>query len=110
MQPWTIIQPFSIQQRTTDITRQNLECRGVRVRSHFYDSMTFGCHLLFLGFSTKFWKAYHEIIPKAPGFEERHLIYTLYHYLNHYNLFGSGYYNQCQSILTTLTREVLEDV
>ena len=39
---------------------------------------------------------------KAPGFEERKQLYLLYHYLNHYNLFGSGYYGQCESILRRL--------
>jgi len=58
-------------------------------------------------FGPAFWNAYHDLIPKAPGFEERHLIYTLYHYLNHYNLFGSGYYSQCSSILTRLTKEII---
>jgi fructosamine-3-kinase len=42
------------------------------------------------GFSGSFWAAYHEVIPRAPGFEDRHQLYQLYHYLNHYNLFGSG--------------------
>lgn len=37
-----------------------------------------------------------------PGWEERHQIYTLYHYLNHYNLFGGGYRSQCLSILRNL--------
>ncbi|GMH36315.1 hypothetical protein BSKO_04183 [Bryopsis sp. KO-2023] len=56
------------------------------------------------GFSGAFWKAYHDVIPRAPGFDERKQLYLLYHYLNHYNLFGSGYYGQCESILSSLTR------
>ncbi|GAB4824243.1 hypothetical protein N2152v2_011289 [Parachlorella kessleri] len=55
-------------------------------------------------FGGDFWRAYHEVIPKAPGWDDRHALYTLYHYLNHYNLFGSGYYNQCLSLLQRLTR------
>lgn len=43
------------------------------------------------GFSPAFWSAYHELIPKAPGFKERHDLYTAYHALNHYNLFKGGY-------------------
>ncbi|CAD7703653.1 unnamed protein product [Ostreobium quekettii] len=58
------------------------------------------------GFSAAFWKAYHDIIPRSPGFEERKKIYLLYHYLNHYNLFGSGYYGECQSLLSQLTRKL----
>lgn len=42
------------------------------------------------GFSGDFWRAYHEVIPRAPGWDDRHALYTLYHYLNHYVLFGAG--------------------
>lgn len=38
------------------------------------------------------------------GFDERKDLYTLYHYLNHYNLFGGSYRGQCEAILTKLTR------
>jgi fructosamine-3-kinase len=41
-----------------------------------------------LGFTGDFWRAYHEVIPKAPGFDRRKELYLLYHYLNHTNLFG----------------------
>lgn len=58
------------------------------------------------GFSPAFWEAYHELIPKAPGFEDRKQLYLLYHYLNHYNLFGGGYYNQSYSILEGLTKKL----
>eukprot|EP00181_Compsopogon_caeruleus_P000765 CAMPEP_0184686644 /NCGR_PEP_ID=MMETSP0312-20130426/23398_1 /TAXON_ID=31354 /ORGANISM="Compsopogon coeruleus, Strain SAG 36.94" /LENGTH=331 /DNA_ID=CAMNT_0027141965 /DNA_START=12 /DNA_END=1007 /DNA_ORIENTATION=+ len=57
------------------------------------------------GFGSDFHQAYHDIIPRAPGFEDRHRIYQLYHYLNHYNLFGGGYYNSALSILQSLTNE-----
>lgn len=40
------------------------------------------------GFTGDFWRAYHEVIPKAPGFDRRKELYLLYHYLNHTNLFG----------------------
>lgn len=40
------------------------------------------------------------------GFEERKPLYLLYHFLNHYNLFGSGYYSQCVSLLKTLTKRL----
>lgn len=42
------------------------------------------------GFTGDFWRAYHEVIPKAPGFDKRKDLYLLYHYLNHTNLFGGG--------------------
>jgi Fructosamine kinase len=40
------------------------------------------------------------------GFEERRDLYLLYHYLNHYNLFGSGYYSECKSIMTRLVQKL----
>ncbi|KAF1883942.1 hypothetical protein Lal_00038297 [Lupinus albus] len=40
-----------------------------------------------------------SVIPKQPGFEERRDLYMLYHYLNHYNLFGSGYRSSSMSII-----------
>lgn len=54
------------------------------------------------GLSGDFWRAYHEVVPRADGFDRRHDLYTLYHYLNHYNLFGSGYYGQCETLFTRL--------
>ncbi|KAK9832886.1 hypothetical protein WJX74_000787 [Apatococcus lobatus] len=56
------------------------------------------------GFSQDFYAGYHEVMPKAPGFEARKQIYSLYHYLNHNNLFGGSYYYQCESTLSALTR------
>jgi hypothetical protein len=37
---------------------------------------------LFQGFSGSFWRGYFEIAPKAPLFERRRDLYTLYHILN----------------------------
>jgi len=58
------------------------------------------------GFEKKFWDAYHEVIPKAEGWDDRNDIYTLYHYLNHFNLFGNSYYTQCAQILQRLTMKL----
>ncbi|KAI4356879.1 hypothetical protein L6164_000863 [Bauhinia variegata] len=51
------------------------------------------------GFGGSFYKAYFEVMPKQPGFEKRGDLYMLYHYLNHYNLFGSGYRSSAMSII-----------
>lgn len=40
-----------------------------------------------------------QVMPKQPGFEKRRDLYMLYHYLNHYNLFGSGYRSSAMSII-----------
>lgn len=63
----------------------------------------FGILLMFGGFTSDFHTAYRELIPREPGFEERQLGYQLYHYLNHYNLFGSSYRPSCMSILDRLS-------
>ena len=55
------------------------------------------------GFSDAFYDAYFATFPKTEKyFEERRLLYRLYHYLNHYNLFGGGYKSQCVSIMKQL--------
>jgi fructosamine-3-kinase len=41
---------------------------------------------------------------QAPGFEARAQLYQLYHYLNHYNMFGGGYYDSALRLLTQLTQ------
>lgn len=59
----------------------------------------FGILLMFGGFFfASFFEAYHAVLPKEAGFEERHQAYKLYHMLNHYNLFGSAYRAGCLSI------------
>lgn len=54
---------------------------------------------LFGGFDAAFYRAYEETFPMSPGHAERLPVYQLYHLLNHLNLFGSGYYAQCERIL-----------
>ncbi|KAK7274615.1 hypothetical protein RIF29_15711 [Crotalaria pallida] len=51
------------------------------------------------GFGGSFYNSYFEVMPKQPGFEKRRDLYMLYHYLNHYNLFGSGYRSSSMSII-----------
>ena len=49
-----------------------------------------------------FWKGYRELIPKDEGFSRRARLYELYHKLNHYNLFGGGYYNDALGLMQSL--------
>ncbi|KMT00173.1 hypothetical protein BVRB_1g019910 [Beta vulgaris subsp. vulgaris] len=51
------------------------------------------------GFGPSFYNSYFEVMPKQPGFEKRRDLYMLYHYLNHYNLFGSSYRSSALSII-----------
>lgn len=53
-----------------------------------------------------FHAAYFEVIPKQPGFDKRRDLYLAYHYLNHYNLFGSGYLGECERLLRKLQKVV----
>ncbi|KAK8915931.1 hypothetical protein KSP39_PZI022785 [Platanthera zijinensis] len=50
-------------------------------------------------FGAAFYRSYFEMMPEQPGFERRKELYMLYHYLNHYNLFGYGYRSSAISIL-----------
>lgn len=50
---------------------------------------------LFGGFRQVFFDAYAAARPSEDGEEERLLVYQLYHLLNHYNLFGASYLEQC---------------
>mmetsp|Transcript_11074 Transcript_11074/g.35280 ORF Transcript_11074/g.35280 Transcript_11074/m.35280 type:complete len:374 (-) Transcript_11074:1762-2883(-) len=44
-----------------------------------------------------FWQGYRSLVPKDEGFERRFALYEAYHQLNHYNLFGGGYYNAARA-------------
>jgi fructosamine-3-kinase len=54
---------------------------------------------LFGGFTNEFYSAYNEELPLKEGSEYRQDIYTLYHVMNHLNLFGMGYYSQAERLL-----------
>jgi fructosamine-3-kinase len=61
---------------------------------------------VFGGFSRDFYEAYQANWNDwdAEGYAERKNIYNLYHYLNHLNLFGSGYYGTCESIIQSILK------
>ncbi len=61
---------------------------------------------LFGGFSQDFYAAYRETFPLDPGYTTRKKLYNLYHILNHLNLFGSGYLNQAEHLISSLFSEV----
>jgi fructosamine-3-kinase len=46
---------------------------------------------MFGGFPSRFYDAYNEAFPLAPGFSERKPLYQLYYLLVHLNLFGESY-------------------
>jgi fructosamine-3-kinase len=61
---------------------------------------------LFGGFPDSFSAAYREAWPLTAGFEQRKLLYNLYHVLNHLNLFGNGYLHQAERMIARLLAEL----
>jgi fructosamine-3-kinase len=51
---------------------------------------------MFGGFSRDFYRSYESIRPLSAAYPMKRTIYNLYHYLNHYNLFGSSYLPSCE--------------
>jgi fructosamine-3-kinase len=58
-----------------------------------------GMMVLFGGFSEGVFAAYEAERPLQAGWRERLPLYSLYHVLNHYNLFGGGYGRQAFAIV-----------
>lgn len=57
---------------------------------------------LFGGFDAQFYQSYNEIWPLAAGYQNRQVIYNLYHIINHYNLFGGSYQEQAIEMMQRL--------
>ncbi len=54
---------------------------------------------MFGGFSDSFYEAYDDVYPRTNVYPQKKAIYNLYHYLNHYNLFGSSYLQSCRNLI-----------
>ena len=54
---------------------------------------------MFGGYAARVWDAYREAFPPEAGWRDRQDLYMLYHYLNHYYLFGGGYGAQARAIV-----------
>lgn len=59
---------------------------------------------LFSGFSQSFYQSYNELLPLSTDYEHKKIIYNLYHYLNHYNLFGVSYLHSCEEAIKTIEK------
>lgn len=61
--------------------------------SSFYghSEYEFGIVRMFGGFPKEFERSYFELMPKQKLFEKRNKLYQLFHHLNHWDHFGSGY-------------------
>ena len=60
---------------------------------------------LFGGFGRSFYQAYEQEWPLPLGASDRRMIYNLYHLLNHANLFGGGYGQQCREAIRHLEHQ-----
>lgn len=58
-----------------------------------------GMTRLFGSFDRQFYEGYEEVNPLEKGWRERMDIYSLYHLINHLNLFGRGYYGQVMQVV-----------
>ncbi|KAL4659229.1 ketosamine-3-kinase-like [Arapaima gigas] len=76
--------------------------------SSFYGHSEFEMSIagMFGGFRSSFYTAYYGKIPKAPGFEERHQLYQLFHYLNHWNHFGGEYKGSSLRLMRNLVEHL----
>jgi len=54
---------------------------------------------LFGGFPSGFYRGYNEVWPLDQDYQQRKILYNLYHILNHFNLFGSGYAQQATRMI-----------
>ncbi|MEG4026589.1 fructosamine kinase family protein [Microcoleus sp. S13C4] len=57
---------------------------------------------LFGGFSAQFYGGYHQVWPLEGGYEQRKILYNLYHILNHFNLFGGSYESQANQMINLI--------
>ncbi|MBW4933022.1 fructosamine kinase family protein [Marinobacter sp. F4206] len=63
---------------------------------------------MFGGFGAAFYRGYDRIYPRSASYDRKREIYNLYHYLNHYNLFGGGYLSGCKRGFLALSRMAAE--
>lgn len=59
---------------------------------------------LFGRFPASFYQGYNQQWQLDVGYEDRKTIYNLYHILNHFNLFGSGYISQANSMIRKILK------
>lgn len=61
---------------------------------------------MFGGFSGEFYDAYDAEYPRTGAYAAKKTVYNLYHYLNHYNLFGGAYLGACRDSVRAVPRLV----
>jgi fructosamine-3-kinase len=61
---------------------------------------------LFGGFGAEFFAAYQHTLELDAGYQIRKKLYLLYHIVNHFNLFGSGYAGQASALMDDLLSNI----
>lgn len=59
---------------------------------------------MFGGFESTFYEYYDKTYPLSKEYVQKEPVYNLYHYLNHYNMFGSMYLNECVEQMNVLKK------
>lgn len=59
---------------------------------------------LFGGFPRAFYQGYHEAWPLDDTYQQRKILYNLYHILNHFNLFGGSYGSQAERMMDQILK------
>ena len=86
-----------------NVMYDNKNFRLIDPAPYFGDSETdLAMTEMFGGFSTEFYNSYQYIRPLSNIYTKKRTIYNLYHYINHYNLFGDGYLSACIRGMKTL--------
>ena len=62
---------------------------------------------LFGGFSARFYQGYQQEWPLDSNYQDRIDVYNLYHLLNHANLFGGSYKQQCLTAISAMRSMLL---
>lgn len=57
---------------------------------------------MFSDFPIEFYQSYFQDYLVAPNFDARSRIYNLYHYLNHFNVYGDNYWNGIEDALAAI--------
>eukprot|EP00057_Strongylocentrotus_purpuratus_P015635 XP_011670109.1 PREDICTED: ketosamine-3-kinase-like [Strongylocentrotus purpuratus] len=57
---------------------------------------------VFVDFNQEFFPAYHTLIPRAEGFEEREKLYKIFFFLNYWSHFGPKYKDEVKALSTEL--------
>ncbi len=67
-----------------------------------------GIMKMFGGFGPAFYSEYHDLVPKTEPvseYDDRVALYEVFHYLNHWTIFGGGYRNGAINLLSRLVRK-----